>query len=171
MLCVSVMALGIGGTDKNGAFACKQMPHLVKMAKKNDLAPALLVSLIHHESRWTPTAISRSHACGLTQVIPKYTGGRASGNKKYTCEDLQNPHTSITAGSKILSFWIRSYGRGNVKIGLCAYNAGYRCKGENPNASGMNYARAVLRTQKRIQKHLRKLKRRESKNEVRGSDE
>ena len=158
MLCMSVVALSLGDTPENAKFACENMEHLVKEAEKNDLDPALLVSLIHHESRWKPKAVSKSNACGLTQVIPKWTGGRASSYKKYTCDQLKDPGTSISAGASILSFWIRSYGRGNVNIGLCGYNAGYRCKGENPNAAGMRYSRKVRKTQRRILRHFKKLR-------------
>ena len=164
MLCMAVMTLSLGDDPRNGEFACKNMSHLVEAANEHGVDAPLLVSLIHHESRWKPQTISRSGACGLTQVVPKWTGGKASDGKKYTCEDLMDPTVSISAGSQILSFWIKSYGRGNIKIGLCGYNAGYRCKGENPNNSGMNYARKVQRTQRRIMRKINKLKKREKSN-------
>ncbi len=158
LLCASVVALSLGDTPQNAEFACKNMSHLATEAEKNELDPALLVSLIHHESRWVPTVVSKSNACGLTQVIPKWTGGRASNHQKYTCDQLKDATTSITAGATILSFWIESYGRGNVKTGLCGYNAGYRCKGENPNAAGMRYSKKVRKTHRRILRHISKLR-------------
>ena len=48
LLCASVMALSLGDTPQNAEFACKNMSHLVTEAEKNELDPALLVSLIHH---------------------------------------------------------------------------------------------------------------------------
>lgn len=164
MLCAAAAALGLGDNPQNAEFACKNMTHLVEQTSSHDIDPALMVSLIHHESRWKPKTISRSNACGLTQVVPKWTGGRASAGKKYTCDDLMDATTSITAGSEILSFWIRSYGRGSIKIGLCGYNAGYRCKGSNPNESGMNYSRKVRKTQRQITRHINRLKKREKSN-------
>ncbi len=161
MLCMAVLALNLGDSAQNGKFACQNMEHLVVKSSEHGLDPALMISLIHHESRWKPQAISRSGACGLTQVVPRWTGGRASGGKKYTCNDLKQPRTSIAAGTQILSFWIKSYGKGNIKIGLCGYNAGYRCKGSSPNVSGMNYSRKVQRTQRKIKRHIHQLKERE----------
>ena len=158
ILCAAVLAFGVGDTSTNGEFACKHMNHVISEAQKNNLKPELLVSLIHYESRWTPGAVSRSNACGLTQVIPKWTGGKASGKVKYTCDQLKNPRTSITAGAKILSHWIKYYGKGNVKTGLCGYNAGYRCLGPDANKSGLLYARKITRLSRKISAFIKKEK-------------
>jgi len=96
----------------------------------------------------------------LTQVIPRFTGSRQTKVPKLTCEELYDPHTSITAGAMTLRYWIYSYGRGSTRVGLCGYNAGFRCKGENPHRSGMSYARIVSRTAKRINRKVAELRRR-----------
>ena len=126
------------------------MPHVVQVAEKNSVDPALLVSLIHHESAWNPSAISHANACGLTQVIPKWTGGRATSGRKYTCKELMNPRVSIPAGGEILSFWIRHYGKGDIKKGLCGYNAGYRCSIDQNKGKGVGYANKVYYTSRRL---------------------
>ena len=134
------------------SLGCKIAPHLIEQSNKNGLDPTLMMGLISVESNWNKDVVSKANACGLTQVIPKYTG---KITRKYTCKDLKNPRHSINAGTKILKYWIRWH-KGDIKRGLCAYNAGYRCGGKNPNKHGMRYARKVLRMQKKFQKLIEK---------------
>ena len=156
ILCAALLSIGsLYNTDT----ACKYMDEVVETSEKWDIEPEIFIALIYTESRWVPTARSRANACGLTQVIPKWTGGRATGGRKYTCEELFDPVTSIRAGGQILNTWLYRYGRGNYSIGLCGYNAGYRCKGDNPNRSGTRYARVVLRRAERIKRAVREVKR------------
>jgi soluble lytic murein transglycosylase-like protein len=125
--------------------ACRWEPTVRRAAKRFDLDPDLLGALIVVESRWRPWAVSHAHACGLTQVIPKWTGGTASGRRKWTCEQLKRPHTAIGVGARILRWWI-THRKGDVREGLCGYNAGFRtCK-----RAGARYARKVLGLQVRL---------------------
>ena len=102
--------------------------HLIRVeAKKNDLKPELLASLVFVESAFRPSVQSSVGACGLTQVVPKWTGGKETGGIKYTCRELKRPETSIRVGAQILSYNIRVYAKGNVDKGLCMYNAGTKC--------------------------------------------
>ena len=156
ILCAAVMSIS---SMYNTDTACKYMDEVVEVSQKWDIEPEIFIALIYTESRWTPRAKSRANACGLTQVIPKWTGGRATGGRKYTCKELYDPVTSIRAGGQILNTWLYRYGRGDYKIGLCGYNAGYRCKGKNPNLKGKRYARIVLKRAKRIKQAVRKIKR------------
>ncbi len=119
--------------------ACKWEPTLQREAAQRDLDPDLFGALIIVESRWRPWVVSSANACGLTQVIPKWTGGTASGRRKWTCEELKRPRNALRAGARILAWWI-AHRKGNVREGLCGYNAGFRtCK-----RAGASYARAVL---------------------------
>ena len=163
VLCAAVMAIGMPNADR----ACENMELVVEVSERGDIRPETFIALIHIESRWTPSAISRANACGLTQVIPKWTGGRASGGVKYTCEQLMNPQTSIRAGATIFSYWLHSYGRcrtgrcrdANYRVGLCGYNAGYRCRGESPLRAGLNYASTVMRYSRRITRQATRVQR------------
>ena len=131
-------------------LVCKQASTVIEESAKNDVDPSLLLALITVESNWKRTAVSSANACGLTQVIPKYTGNIT---KRYTCEQLKHPKTSIKVGAKILAWWIK-YHNGNITSALCGYNAGFRC-GKNrkrPSKGGMRYARKVLKMQKTIKK-------------------
>ena len=162
ILCAAVIAIGMPNADR----ACEYMDLVVEVSQQRDIQPEALVALIHVESRWNPNAISRANACGLTQVIPKWTGGRATGKVKYTCEQLLVPETSIRAGGQIFSWWLHSYGRcregrcrrSHYTIGLCGYNAGFRCRGDTPNQTGMRYARAVLRKARQIQRAAERIR-------------
>ena len=118
----------------NSQYACKNMDVLVEASTYYDLDPHLMISLIHEESRWKPNAVSKKGACGLTQLLPKYTKPR------HSCKELKNPEISIWLGAKCLKSWIKNYGRGNEIIGLCGYNAGYRCKGAKAVKSGRAFA-------------------------------
>jgi soluble lytic murein transglycosylase-like protein len=162
LLCSAVISLGLAGptpSQNETYIACLHMEQIVQEATENQIDPAIMLALIHHESRWVPRARSRAGACGLTQVLPRYTGSRKTRVPKLTCNDLYNPTTSIMAGTRSLRYWIYSYGRRNIRVGLCGYNAGFRCKGANPHRSGMSYARTVLRTSERITRKVAELRR------------
>jgi hypothetical protein len=76
-------------SEKRQESICEILPHVIKQAHENDLDPFLLMGLITVESNWRSDAVSSAPACGLTQVMPKYTGGKATAGKKYTCEQLK----------------------------------------------------------------------------------
>ena len=137
IICAAVMALGMPNAD----FACKHMDTVVEVSEEYNLNPIILTALIHIESRWSPRAKSRAGACGLTQVIPKFS--RKFGY--VGCRMLKRrPKLAIKKGAQILSYWIRTYGKGDLLKGLCAYNAGYRCSGKNANKRGIAYAKKVV---------------------------
>ena len=137
----------------NSEVICQYSDNILLESKKNSIKPALIVSVGRVESRWTTTAESYGNACGIMQVLPKYTK-----NPKRTCSDLQIPTIGIKVGAKKLNYWIYKYGKGNKKIGLCGYNAGFRCKGENKNTTGLNYAKSVLKWERKFSRALRREK-------------
>ena len=146
--CLVLLALGIPRLD----FACQQLETVVEAADHYNIKPEIVLALIYVESRWNRKAVSRSNACGLTQVLPKYTR-----NPKLTCKSLFDPKLSIWIGTKKLNYWIYKYGRGNKRIGLCGYNAGYRCKGKNKHKRGMRYARKILKRARNIARKYKKI--------------
>ena len=114
-------------TDYQHNNVCKYEHTIRTEAGKNGIDPALLAALIYVESGFYRTAVSGAGACGLTQVVPKWTGGPETKRIKYTCKQLKNPRTSIKVGAQILSYHIKIYAAGNIDKGLCYYNAGSRC--------------------------------------------
>jgi len=109
---------------------CMYEKDIVKNANKYNLEPELVAALMYVESAYYPRAVSHADACGLMQVVPKWTGGPPTGGKKYTCEQLKNPRTAIRVGTRILNWTINSFAKGNLDQGLCFYNAGSICKKE-----------------------------------------
>lgn len=151
----------------NAEIACKHMETVIDAADKNDVPVEILNSLIVTESAWAPRAVSHAGACGLTQVMPKYTGGRATGGVKYTCKQLtSNPDLSIRVGAKVYRWWLTNYAkcrtelcsRNKHRIALCGYNAGFRCKGERPNRQGMSYAEKVLSRSDRLARQIQRMR-------------
>ena len=137
-ICAAILSMGWANAD----VACEYMPTVVQAAEKNGINPYVLTSLIYVESRWQPQARSYANACGLTQIIPKFTKriGYAS------CQELrQNPKLAIEKGARILKVWIKRYGKGSLHIGLCGYNVGYRCRGPDARKGGHAYARKVIK--------------------------
>ena len=141
LLCAAVISIGMPRPE----VACQHMETVVEASHLEGVDPYVMLGLIHVESRWSASARSSSNACGLTQIVPKWTGSERTGVPKLTCEQLFDPTTSIAMGARTFSFWLSSYARGDYKVALCGYNKGYRCKGDNPHPTGMSYANKVLR--------------------------
>ena len=141
LLCSAVISLGMPRAE----YACRYMDLVVKEAQSNDIEPEILVALIHRESRWKPWAESHAGACGLTQVMPKYT------KPKKTCSTLKKPRISIGVGARTLSYWVYEFGGGDYKTGLCGYNGGYVCKKYSASKA---YARSIMRFAGRINEQM-----------------
>ena len=87
-ICAAILSMGWANAD----VACKHMPTVVQAAEKNGINPHILASLIYVESRWQPKAHSGANACGLTQIIPRFTKKSKAGY--VSCRQLQqNPKT------------------------------------------------------------------------------
>ena len=151
ILCLTVLSLGMPKGDR-AQFACAHVEEVIAASEAYKLDPAIMMAMIYTESRWNHRAVSKSNACGLTQVLPRYTK-----NPKLSCDDLKDPKTSIWTGALKLNYWIYKYGKGNKRTGLCGYNVGYRCKGDNKHRRGVNYAASVLRRAKTITRKYKKI--------------
>ena len=147
-LCLVLLSMGSPRAD----FACQHLETVIEASNHYEIEPEIMLALIYTESRWNHKAVSKSNACGLTQVLPKYTK-----KPKLTCKDLFDPKVSIWTGAKKLNYWIYKYGRGNKRTGLCGYNAGFRCKGKDKHKRGMHYANVILKRAKTLSKKYRKI--------------
>jgi hypothetical protein len=150
VMCLALMSPEFHLNKSRQDLACRSIGQILEDSEESDVDPSLLIAVIFTESSWRKSAVSPVGACGLTQVIPKYTGGSLTGTRRYTCSQLKRPRNAIRAGSKILGFWINRYGNGNIKVGLCGYSSGFRCKGERPLKAGMRYALKVLKMKRKI---------------------
>ncbi len=86
------------------------------------LDPAMVLAVIHKESKFEERCLSWAGARGLMQVMPR-TGRLLAGNKKFPKEKLFDPLTSIQFGTKFLAGMLREF-RGSQMHALAAYNAG-----------------------------------------------
>ena len=132
-------------TDYQHKNICKYEDTIRSEAARNSLDPALLAAVIYVESGFYKNVVSSAGACGFTQVVPKWTGGRETKGIKYTCKQLKNPTTSIRVGAQILSYNIRVYAKGNVDKALCFYNAGVRCITRKGYYKRLGYVKKVKR--------------------------
>jgi soluble lytic murein transglycosylase-like protein len=97
--------------------ACQYSGQIIEESAKYNISPFIFTSLIWVESRFEKSAASPKKACGLTQILKKYS--------KYSCEQLKNPLLSIKEGAKNFSYW---YGYSKeVEKALQCYNSGYNC--------------------------------------------
>ena len=117
--------------------ACKYAPEVLQAAKTHEVSPFILAALIYYESSWYTQAKSSVGACGLTQVLPKYS--------QYTCQQLYNPRRSIREGAEKLRGWMDFTLRHDKvmceKKALACYNAGYVCLG---SSSAKQYSKKVI---------------------------
>lgn len=96
--------------------------HLIESySREHNLDDNLIASVIYHESSGNPKAISPKNALGLMQVT--YDTARKITKKPTTRKEILSPEKNIALGSKYLSKLIDMF-RGNVMLGLAAYNAG-----------------------------------------------
>ena len=154
LLCAAYVSLLLPNAD----IACENMETIVEASEQHAVDPAVMVSLIYVESRWKPTAVSSAGACGLTQVLPKYSAGtRGRFGKRLTCRQLMNPTTSIDRGTQILGDFLKIYDE-KYSRSHCAYNAGLsRCKRARGKHKGYRYARKVTKLARKIDREMKEI--------------
>ena len=126
---------------------CKQSDNIIKFSELHNIKYEIVVSIIWNESRFQPDRISNHNACGLMQIIPRWSIG------KYTCNELKNPIINIEEGVKLLSKWRDEFGRGSIEKGLCGYAAGYNCSSNEKNA-GKLYSKKIIKMSKKLEKKI-----------------
>jgi soluble lytic murein transglycosylase-like protein len=109
-------------------------------ASKEALAPALLRSVIKHESAFRPCAVSLRGAQGLMQLMPATA-------EQFGVTDPFDPGQNIRGGAAFLRQLLNRYG-GDLKLALGAYNAGIgrvEASGGVPNLlETQNYVSSIL---------------------------
>lgn len=143
-ICFAVTLLfmnDISSTQKN--VLCDNSDYLVKESVAKGIDPYVFTALIFHESTFRPYAVSKAGACGLTQVVPRWS--------KYTCAQLKNPRISIKEGTSHLRKWLLR-AKGDVVLALCGYNAGNRCFTNRKFKSRIakKYSNKILETARKL---------------------
>lgn len=98
---------------------------ITEESAKNGLNPYMVASLIRQESEFNASAISRSNALGLMQLLPS-TGrsmAREEGLRHFSEGELLNPDTNVRLGTRYLSQTLAKFG-GHPEYAFAAYNAG-----------------------------------------------
>ena len=150
-LCLAVSSMGISSSAKK--TACDHMPYIVEQSKASNFDPTLILSIMYVESRFKKKAVSRSGACGLMQLIPKWNKERINGKLvKHSCEKIMEPRRNIRLGVIALKNWLEA--TGDLDRALCGYNAGNICRKKVKYPARFPYVKAVKRAQKRIKNIL-----------------
>ncbi len=111
------MTLGLARLYEVPVGVAAEIQHAASSA---GIAPRLAMGLVHTESEFKRTAVSRVGAIGYTQVMP----GTAQDLKPGTTRsDLFDGQTNLQLGFKYLKSLIDHYD-GDVRLALTAYNRG-----------------------------------------------
>lgn len=111
-----------------------------EISARHGVDPTLVESVIRAESAFNPTAVSRTGARGLMQLMPKTA--LALGVR-----DSFNPRENIDGGVRHLRYLLDRY-PGNLALAVAAYNAGEGAvdsyRGIPPYAETQQYVHRVL---------------------------
>jgi hypothetical protein len=111
-----------------------------EISARHGVDPTLVESVIRAESAFNPTAVSRTGARGLMQLMPRTA--TALGVR-----DSFNPRENIEGGVRHLRYLLDRY-PGNVALAVAAYNAGEGAvdshRGIPPYVETQQYVQRVL---------------------------
>ena len=125
--------------DDDGAPSATVNELVASIAKRHNVEPSLVDSVIRVESNYNPNAISSAGAMGLMQLIP-------STARRFGVSNTFHPAQNIEGGVRYLKYLMELY-RGNERLALAAYNAGEgavaKYKGIPPYPETQNYVYQV----------------------------
>lgn len=111
------------------------------IARRHNVEPLLVDSVIRVESNYNPNAVSSAGAMGLMQLIP-------STARRFGVSNTFHPAQNIEGGVRYLKYLMELYG-GDERLALAAYNAGEgavaKYKGIPPYRETQNYVYQVGR--------------------------
>ncbi len=122
------------------AMTSRELDSLIaEAARRHDVDPNLVRSLIKVESNFNAHAVSPKGAMGLMQLMP----GTA---RTLNVSNPFDPQQNVDAGVRHLKHLLQDF-NGDVKLSLAAYNAGAgavaRSKGVPPYAETRNYVKRI----------------------------
>ena len=110
---------------KNYIYPYRYQELVTLYAEANGVSPALVASVIMHESKFSNQAHSSRGAVGLMQLMPETAEWIAGqlGEEDFSLEKLREPEMNIRYGTWYLALLEREFD-GNPILTLAAYNAG-----------------------------------------------
>jgi soluble lytic murein transglycosylase-like protein len=112
---------------------------VANIARRHDVEPSLVDSVIRVESNYNPNAVSSAGAMGLMQLIP-------STARRFGVNNTFHPEQNIEGGVRYLKYLMQLY-HGDERLALAAYNAGEgavaKYKGIPPYPETQNYVYQV----------------------------
>jgi len=122
------------------AMTSRELDSIIEeTARRHDVDPNLVRSLIKVESNFNAQAVSPKGAMGLMQLMP----GTA---RTLNVSNPFDPEQNVDAGVRHLKHLLQDF-NGDVKLSLAAYNAGAgavaRSKGVPPYAETRNYVKRI----------------------------
>ncbi len=122
------------------AMTSRELDSIIEeSARRHDVDPNLVRSLIKVESNFNAHAVSPKGAMGLMQLMP----GTA---RTLNVSNPFDPQQNVDAGVRHLKHLLQDF-NGDVKLSLAAYNAGAgavtRSKGVPPYAETRNYVKRI----------------------------
>jgi soluble lytic murein transglycosylase-like protein len=89
---------------------------VANIARRHEVEPSLVDSVIRVESNYNPNAVSSAGAMGLMQLIP-------STARRFGVNNTFHPEQNIEGGVRYLKYLMQLY-KGDERLALAAYNAG-----------------------------------------------
>jgi soluble lytic murein transglycosylase-like protein len=112
---------------------------VANIARRHEVEPSLVDSIIRVESNYNPNAVSSAGAMGLMQLIP-------STARRFGVNNTFRPEQNIEGGVRYLKYLMQLY-NGDERLALAAYNAGEgavaKYKGIPPYPETQNYVYQV----------------------------
>lgn len=117
--------------------------HIFTVCERYGVDPALIVSMIFHESTYRDYVVGDNGNClysyGLMQIIPEFNHDRMD---RLGCPDLLDPYQNVAVGIDLVAEYLD---QGSVEWALMAYNGGPGYANEKVSEGVVSeYARKII---------------------------
>lgn len=117
-----------------------------KSAVDHGVPATLLAALIQRESSFRQSAVSKSGAIGLSQIMPKIWGRH--------CKSITTISGNVDCGAKVLSIYYQETGSWEKALAFYNVGPGNYSKSQRMRSIGYRYANDILKSQKGIEREL-----------------